>query len=74
MITILELASALLCVAGVIGIWFFSSETFVFWALLLSAATLLQLFAGQRIAKDYAGAATIAMYVLITAAGMFLLR
>ncbi|MFO1472594.1 MAG: hypothetical protein U1F27_16345 [Turneriella sp.] len=74
MITVLELASALLCVAGVAGLWFFSSETVAFWALLLSAVTLLQLFAGQRIAKDYAGAATIAMYVLIAAAGMFLLR
>lgn len=74
MVTVLELTSALLSVAGLIGIWFFASEVLAFWALLLSALTLLQLFAGQRIAKDYAGAATIAMYVLIAAAGMFLLR
>jgi len=74
MVTVMELAAALLCLAGVIGIWFFATETLAFWGLLLSALTLLQLFAGQRIAKDYAGAATIAMYVLIAAAGMFFLR
>lgn len=74
MITALELASALLCIAGVVSIWVFSSEVIAFWALLLCTITLLKLFAGQRIAKDYAGAATIAMYVFIAVAGMFLLR
>ena len=74
MITGMELAAALLCLVGVVGICFFSTETVAFWGLLVSALTLLQLFAGQRIAKDYAGAATIAMYLMISAAGMYLLR
>lgn len=73
-ITALELIAAALCIAGVVGIWFFATQTIAFWGVLISALTLLQLFAGQRIAKDYPGAATIAMYLLLTAAGMFLLK
>lgn len=73
-ITALELIAAALCLAGVIGIWFFATQAMAFWGLLISALTLLQLFAGQRIAKDYPGAATIAMYTLIAVAGMFLLK
>ena len=73
-ITVMELGAALLCAAGVMGIWFFSSTSLAFWGLVLSVLTLLKLFTGQRIAKEYAGAATIAMYVLIVAAGLFFLK
>lgn len=73
-IAVMELLAATLCLLGIAGLWFFGSQTIAFWALVLCTATLIQLFAGQRIAKDYTGAATIAMYVLMTVAGLFVLR
>lgn len=69
-----ELLAACVCAVGAIVLLAGGSATPAFWGLAVSAATLLALFAGQRIAKDYAGAASIAMYLGIVALGMFLLR
>lgn len=73
-VTILELASALFCTIGCLSIMTSGSSLWAFWGLMLSAKTLLILFAGQRIAKDYPGAATIAMYGGITVIGLYVLR
>lgn len=73
-ITAGELLAAGVCAVGAIFVLAGASTTPAFWGLAVSAATLLALFTGQRIAKDYAGAASIAMYVGIVALGMFLLR
>ena len=40
----------------------------------LSAITLLFLLIGQRLAKDYAGAMSLAVYFIITLWGVFLLN
>ncbi len=40
----------------------------------LSALTLIFLLIGQRLAKDYAGAMTLAVYFIITIFGVFLLN
>ena len=40
----------------------------------LSAITLIFLLIGQRLAKDYAGAMTLAVYFIITLLGVFLLN
>lgn len=69
-ITVLELASAMLCAVGAISVLTGNSVAPAFWGLLLSAVTLLALFAGQRIAKDYAGAASIALYIGLAVIGM----
>ncbi len=74
MITILELASAVLCAVGAIAVLLGESVGPAYWGLLLSAVTLLFLFTGQRIAKDYAGAASIALCVGLCVLGMFVLR
>jgi hypothetical protein len=73
-ITVLELASALLCAVGAISVLAGHSVTPAFWGLALSALTLLVLFAGQRIAKDYAGAASIALYAGLCVLGMLALH
>lgn len=44
-----------------------------FYGLCLSATSLLMLFFGQRFAKDYVGAATIATYFGVVLAGFILL-
>lgn len=73
-ITLFELLSAALCAVGVICIFAGISIMPAFWGLMLCAVTLLQLFIGQRIAKDYPGAATIAFYFFLAVFGMFVLR
>jgi putative oxidoreductase len=40
----------------------------------LSAMTLIFLLIGQRLAKDYAGAMTLAVYFIITIIGIYLLN
>jgi len=40
----------------------------------LSAITLIFLLIGQRLAKDYAGAMTLAVYFIVTVFGVFLLQ
>jgi uncharacterized membrane protein YphA (DoxX/SURF4 family) len=40
----------------------------------LAGVTLVVLFAGQRIAKDYAGAATLAAYFAVAVLGLFAAR
>lgn len=44
------------------------------YAMFLSALTVLCLFAGQRLAKDYPGAATLATYFLVALAGLHFMR
>lgn len=73
-VTVLELVSALFCAIGCISIITGGSTLWAFWGLMISGKTLLILFAGQRIAKDYPGAATIAMYTGIAVIGLYVLR
>jgi hypothetical protein len=73
-VTLMELATAFFCGVGAVNILVSGSTVTAFWGLVLAAATLLTLFAGQRIAKDYPGAATIAMYAGIAVVGIFVLR
>ena len=40
----------------------------------LSAITLIFLLIGQRLAKDYAGAMTLAVYFIIAVFGVYLLQ
>lgn len=69
-IMLLEIASGLLCLSGIV---FYFLNVFVFTieaGLCLSALTLLFLLFGQRMAKDYAGAASIPGYFLVAIAGL----
>ncbi len=61
LLTLMEISSGLLNLAALLGIFYGNFSIFLF-AQLLTGFTLLLLFAGQRIAKDYAGASTIAVY------------
>lgn len=71
-ITILEVAAGLLCLFGVTIIFFAGQEDFAVLGLELSALSILSLFTGQRIAKDYAGAASLVGYFLLICFGLFL--
>ena len=48
-------------------------STIAFYGAILSAAAITALFFGQRIAKDYAGAAVLVPYFLLTLVAIYLL-
>lgn len=65
-ITLAELAAGLLSAFGVIALLTSGSGTWALYGAELAALSLLMLFFGQRIAKDYAGAATLVSYAVFT--------
>ncbi|MNJ99299.1 hypothetical protein D3C87_170740 [compost metagenome] len=64
LILVLEILAGAFSVIGVIEILVNGGTDFAFWAGVLSCATLLFLLLGQRMAKDYDGARTIAIYFI----------
>lgn len=63
-ILILELLSGIFCVVGSIQILVDGSRISGFYGAIFSCITLIILLFGQRIAKDYDGARTIAIYFI----------
>ena len=72
-ITILEIAAGALSAFGIFEILFMETTIIAWLGAALSALSLLMLFFGQRIAKDYPGAMTLAIYFIIAVAGMIIL-
>jgi hypothetical protein len=72
-ITILEMAAGALSAIGCAMIIFVRDSTVAFYGAVLSAIALISLFFGQRMAKDYAGAAVLVPYFLLALAGIYLL-
>ena len=72
-ITILEVAAGALSAVGCVFIILSRDSTVAFYGAAISAVAVLALFFGQRIAKDYAGAAVLVPYFLITLVAMYLL-
>lgn len=62
MLTAMELTTGFLCLMALIPVWFSTAFILSSLAVLAVMFTLLCLFAGQRFAKDYVGAQTIATY------------
>jgi diacylglycerol kinase len=72
-ITILEIAAGALSAVGCVLI-ILSRDSFVaFHGAIVAAISILALFSGQRIAKDYAGAAILVPYFLLTLVAIYLL-
>ena len=71
-ITILEVATGVLAAIGIIYFLVYGSLTVIFAAAVLGAAAITALFFGQRIAKDYPGAAVLIPYFLLLLVLLFL--
>ena len=71
-ITMMELATGLLAAAGIIYFLLAGSLTVIFWASVIGAASITALFFGQRVAKDYPGAAVLVPYFILLLILMFL--
>jgi diacylglycerol kinase len=73
LITILEVAAGVLSGVGCLVLLFTGNPIVAFFGALVSAVNLIALFFGQRVAKDYAGAAVLVPYFLLALAGIYLL-
>ena len=72
-ITILEITAGALSAIGCLMLIVSRETTIAFYGAVSSAIVLIALFFGQRMAKDYAGAAVLVPYFLLTLATIYLL-
>lgn len=70
-ITVAELAAGFLSGIGVIYYIISGDKSLACIGMLIANISLLILFFGQRVAKDYPGAATLVSYFLAAAAGLY---
>jgi hypothetical protein len=71
-ITFMELATGILSLVGIFYFLFANSTILIFYASIIGAASIAALFFGQRVAKDYAGAAVLVPYFILTIILMYL--
>ena len=72
-ITILEVAAGALSAIGCLLVLVFRDSTVALYGAMLSALAIIALFFGQRLAKDYAGAAILVPYFLLALVAIYLL-
>ena len=73
-ILVIEIIAGILMIIGVYQIYTSGALDFALLGVELSAVTLIFLLIGQRLAKDYAGAMSLAVYFIIAVFGTFLLN
>ncbi|WP_396636231.1 DoxX family protein [Maribacter sp. R77961] len=69
-----EIVAGILCFVGIIQIAMRGNTTMALYGAIVSCLALLMLLFGQRIAKDYEGARTIAVYFIPAIFLVFLLQ
>lgn len=72
-VTVLEVTAGALSALGVLMLLVTRDATVAFYGALIAAANLIALFFGQRMAKDYAGAAALVPYFLLALTAIFIL-
>ena len=72
-ITILEVAAGALSAIGCVAVILLHDASVAFYGAVISAVAVIALFFGQRMAKDYAGAAVLVPYFLLTLVAIYLL-
>ncbi|MGI8542237.1 MAG: DoxX family protein [Aridibacter sp.] len=71
-ITVLEILTGFLSAAAIIYFLVTGSVGLIFWAAVLGTVSILALFFGQRVAKDYEGAAVLVPYFILLVIMMYL--
>jgi uncharacterized membrane protein YphA (DoxX/SURF4 family) len=72
-ITVLEVLTGVTCAIGVLLLPFRQLPSVAFIGATLSALSILSLFFGQRVAKDYGGASGLVPYFILSIGAMLLL-
>ncbi|MDA9235388.1 MAG: DoxX family membrane protein [Polaribacter sp.] len=73
-ILIVEIAASIFMLVGVYQLYTSELKEMAALGVALSAVSLIFLLIGQRLAKDYAGAMTLAVYFIICLFGLYLLN
>ena len=73
-VLVTELVAGVLCLLCIVQILINKGASLDFYGAVISCAALLMLLLGQRIAKDYEGAKTIAIYFIPAIFLVFLLQ
>jgi hypothetical protein len=73
-LTLLELAAGAVSAAGGVALVLTGATRLALWGAALSGLSFLALFFGQRMAKDYAGAAGLVPYFLVSLVALLALR
>ncbi len=71
-VMLMELATGMLAAAGIVYFFAVGSLVVIFYASVVGAASITALFFGQRIAKDYPGAAVLVPYFILLLILMYL--
>jgi diacylglycerol kinase len=74
MITLLEIAAGALSAVGCMMIIVSRNSSVAFYGAVVSAIAIIALFFGQRMAKEYAGAAVLVPYFILTLIAIYLLQ
>jgi hypothetical protein len=72
-ITILEISAGTMSAIGCALIILTRDSTIAFYGAVISAISILALFFGQRMAKEYAGAAVLVPYFLLALSAIYVL-
>lgn len=72
-ITALECAAGALCAVGIVQLAMGNGPKAALWGAQLAALNIVMLFFGQRIAREYAGAATLVSYFILCVLAIALL-
>lgn len=71
-ITVMEVVTGVVSSIGALTLLLGGTSSIAYWGSVLSALCFMALFFGQRIAKDYAGAAALQPYFLVALAAMWI--
>ena len=70
LLTLLELTGGLILVYGIYFSFVKKTTLWIFYGLVITAVNLIILFTGQRLAKDYVGAADLVPYFMLIMLGI----
>lgn len=71
LIVVLEIITGILSLVGCVELFVNGGRTFGYYAAIFSSITLIIMLLGQRLAKDYDGARTIAIYFIPSVLAVF---
>ena len=69
-VTVLETVGGILCLGGVVMALLYQNFDLILMGMIVIAFNFVALFAGQRFSKDYAGAAVLVNYFILTIIGI----
>jgi hypothetical protein len=72
-LTLIEISAGMLSGVGFVALIVSHNATIAFYGAVISAVAIVALFFGQRMAKEYAGAAVLVPYFLLALVAIYLL-